>query len=583
MQKLFVFLLILVQSFFVQSNNITKLLDSAKIYSNSNYTKSLVFSNKALQLSKEIKSDTFLAKAYLLIGLVNYLKGNQDDALNAYYQSEILFEKSKNYNGLCEVSNEMGILYMKQKEKNAAKAILLKAIYYAKKAESISLIANSYNNLGLTYRDNEQADSAEYYFNLSYQNYSQVNDKLGMSYSLDYLSSVYMKINKLDLAEKNLLESVAIKNELNDKTGEAIAINNLGELYVLKNDLPKALTYFKAANDSAKKINYLDLMAYTYQMQTDIYAKQNDFVNAYKFATLYKETNEKVLNEKKIKAIEEYQTKYESEKKENKIKQQQLKIDNRNTILITLSIIFFLSIFAFYLLYNRYKLKQETKLQQELFNEQQKRSEAILEAEEMERQRIARDLHDGVGQLLSATKLNFNAITNTIILEDKTVELKLHKSISMIDDSIKEIRNISHNMMPATLQHYGIIAAISEFTDRMNQSEKSKIIFEHFDVNEAQLNKTAQLMLYRITQEIINNTIKHAEASTINIQLIGDEKELILTIEDNGKGFDVQQAMKKEGIGLKNIQLRVDYLKGNLHIDSTIEKGTTTIIEIPLS
>ena len=251
--------------------------------------------------------------------------------------------------------------------------------------------------------------------------------------------------------------------------------------------------------------------------------------------------------------------------------------------MISLSVIFILTLFAFYLLYNRYKLKQQTKLQQELFNEQQKRAEAVLEAEEMERQRIARDLHDGVGQLLSATKLNFNAITNDITLDNKQTEEKLHKSISMIDDSIKEIRNISHNMMPATLQHFGIIKAIEEFTDRMNLAGKSNINFEYFEVDEDKLNSTFKLMLYRITQEIINNTIKHADASNINIQLIGDENELVLTIEDNGTGFDVQKAMKEEGIGLKNIQLRVDYLKGILNIDSTIGKGTTTIIEIPLS
>ena len=404
-----------------------------------------------------------------------------------------------------------------------------------------------------------------------------------MSYSLDYLSAVYVNTNRLELAEEKLNQSIIIKNELNDKTGEAIAINNLGELFLQKNELQKALIYFKASADSSKKINYLDLEAYTYQMQADIYSKLNDYKNAYEYSNLYKQKNEILLNDKRIKAIEEYQTKYETEKKENEIKQQQLEINKRNTLLISLSVIFILTLFAFYLLYNRYKLKQQTKLQQELFNEQQKRAEAVLEAEEMERQRIARDLHDGVGQLLSATKLNFNAITNDITLDNKQTEEKLHKSISMIDDSIKEIRNISHNMMPATLQHFGIIKAIEEFTDRMNLAGKSNINFEYFEVDEDKLNSTFKLMLYRITQEIINNTIKHADASNINIQLIGDENELVLTIEDNGTGFDVQKAMKEEGIGLKNIQLRVDYLKGILNIDSTIGKGTTTIIEIPLS
>ena len=567
----------------VYSFNVNSILDSSKFYSSTNFSKSLKFSNQALLLSEKIKSDSLIAKSYLLIGLANYLNGNQDEALKNYFLSKNIVEKTSNYKAICEVDNELGILYIKQKKINDAKSVLTKSIYYATKAKDISLIANACNNLGLVYNDSKQLDSAEYYFNIAYKKYDQIQSKLGMSYSLDYLSAVYVNTNRLELAEDKLYQSIKIKNELNDKTGEAVCINNLGELYLQKNELQKALIYFKAAADSSKKINYLDLEAYTYQMQADIYSKLNDYKNAYEYSNLYKQKNELLLNEKRIKAIEEYQTKYETEKKESEIKQQQLKINKRNTLLISLSVIFLLSLLAFYLLYNRYKLKQQTKLQQELFIEQQKRSEAVLEAEEMERQRIARDLHDGVGQLLSATKLNFNAITNDIILENKQTEEKLHKSISMIDDSIKEIRNISHNMMPATLQHFGIIKAIEEFTDRMNLAGKSNINFEYFEVDEDKLNSTFKLMLYRITQEIINNTIKHADASNINIQLIGDENELVLTIEDNGTGFDVQKAMKEEGIGLKNIQLRVDYLKGILNIDSTIGKGTTTIIEIPLS
>lgn len=212
-------------------------------------------------------------------------------------------------------------------------------------------------------------------------------------------------------------------------------------------------------------------------------------------------------------------------------------------LLVVLLAALVLSFFLFRLFYYRYKFKQEQKLQQELVKEELKRSKAILESEENERQRLARELHDGVGQLLSASKLNLSSLTsNKCTPEEK---LRLQQSMDTLDDSIKEIRYISHNMVPDVLLNFGFVRAVQDFISRVNQTNKLKIHFESNGFEESMLDNTGKLMLYRIIQESVNNTIKYAEATQVSIQLSADTTEISLLMEDNGKGFDVDEAKQK--------------------------------------
>jgi two-component system NarL family sensor kinase len=312
-----------------------------------------------------------------------------------------------------------------------------------------------------------------------------------------------------------------------------------------------------------------------------LYFNQNKSDEAYLLLQESIIIKDSIINESSEQKIAELQAQFDTEKKKEQIAQQQLKISKRNVLLVVLLAVLVLSFFLFRLFYYRYKFKQEQKLQQELVKEELKRSKAILESEENERQRLARELHDGVGQLLSASKLNLSSLTsNKCTPEEK---LRLQQSMDTLDDSIKEIRYISHNMVPDVLLNFGFVRAVQDFISRVNQTNKLKIHFESNGFEESMLDNTGKLMLYRIIQESVNNTIKYAEATQISIQLSADTTEISLLMEDNGKGFDVDEAKQKGGIGLRNIQLRTDYLKGKLDIESSPKNGTTIIIEIPLS
>ena len=208
---------------------------------------------------------------------------------------------------------------------------------------------------------------------------------------------------------------------------------------------------------------------------------------------------------------------------------------------------------------------------------QQQRTQAVLEAEERERIRIARDLHDGIGQTLAAARMTLGNFMSQKRIESP----EIHSSLDLLEDSIKEIREISHNMMPSSLTKFGLSSALKQFTNKVNAAGKLEIELQIVGFKE-RFDEKIELMLYRIIQEIISNIIRHAEAKRVNIELVRHDDELILIIEDDGRGFDTANT-ENHGIGLKNIATRVEYLNGNVNFDSSIGRGTSVVIEIPLN
>lgn len=207
----------------------------------------------------------------------------------------------------------------------------------------------------------------------------------------------------------------------------------------------------------------------------------------------------------------------------------------------------------------------------------QQRTEAVLEAEERERIRIARDLHDGVGQLLAAARMALGKYISTQQITSQEVK----NATELLEDGIKEIREVSHNMMPGSLMKFGLTSALKQFVNKINSSGALKIDLQIVGLKE-RIDERIEMMLYRIIQEITSNILKHASATKVNIELIQHEAELILLIEDNGIGFDSNNP-ENQGIGLKNIATRVEYLNGSVIFDSAPNRGTSVVVEVPLN
>jgi signal transduction histidine kinase len=197
---------------------------------------------------------------------------------------------------------------------------------------------------------------------------------------------------------------------------------------------------------------------------------------------------------------------------------------------------------------------------------------------EKERSRLAKDLHDGLGGMLSGIKLTLGSFSGNMVLPVENAAI-FTKVIHQLDNTIEEMRRVAHSMMPEALLRFGLSEAIQDYCDGINESNIIKMKFTEIGLN-GDIEKPTEVVLYRIMQELSNNAIKHAAAKNIFIQLDKHEKGLTLTVEDDGKGFDITQI--KKGDGLQNIQSRIDYLKGSMEIHSKPGEGSTFIIEIPL-
>ena len=182
---------------------------------------------------------------------------------------------------------------------------------------------------------------------------------------------------------------------------------------------------------------------------------------------------------------------------------------------------------------------------------------------------------------MSAAKMNLSAFESSLQLQDASQKMALDKVITLVDESCREVRSVSHNMMPNALLKNSLAAAVQDFIDKLDS--KALNIHLYTEGLDQRLDSNTETVLYRVIQECVNNVIKHADANTLDISVIRDGDGISATIEDNGKGFDRQAADHRDGIGLKNILTRVEYLKGTVDFDSRPGQGTVVAVHVPLS
>lgn len=563
------------------------LLDSAKqiFRSKPDLAKNLLKKVKEEAIQK--KDHVSLINAELVAGNIAYFSGQHEVALKAYMDGLKVAEQYQLHLQISKVCNEIGTLFKKYKELPKALDYYKRALKEAETVKNAEQIANSYNNIGLIYEEEGKYEKAlgQYQKGLAY--YQSNKDKLGESYSLEYIGYVYGLMKNYDLAITNLQKSLDLRIELKDNYGVAISLIELTEIFRDQQNYQLAAAYAKRAISFSEAINYPDMLQKGYALLAEIYEREKNFPAAYKAHQQYTAVKDSLFNIAKSKQINELQTQYETAQKQQQINLlnkentiHKLKLTQRDGIIMIISIAFLFFLLLAYLLYNRYRLKQQARLQEEVIIQQDLATKAVLTAEENERKRIAGELHDGLGQMFSAVKLNLSALSQDLVFKDQHNEQMFDKTIHLVDESCKEVRLISHQMAPNVLLKAGLTNAVRDFIDKID-ARKLKVNLTTFGLQD-RLDQNIEIVLYRVIQETVNNVIKHAAANTLDIQLTKDEEGVNVMIEDNGKGFDTASLDKFEGIGLKNIRSRVSYLKGTVDFSSTPSSGTLVAIHIPL-
>lgn len=551
----------------------------------SNFPKAIQYYTQALNIFTALNVPLEVGKANLNIAtsynsLLDFVNSIQY-ALKALK----IFEQLNDPNGAGRVLNLLGISSSAQKDYKEALEYFKQYNTLAKKAKDTIEMASSYNNVGSTFQQLNKLDSAIYYLKLSSQLHAKKKNITGLGTNYENIGKLYNDKKDLKNALVYFEKSLVAYQSNGDRKFMSHSYFNIGNVYKQLKDTSNAIKWLDRAVKLANDVSEKEILERAYQGLSEIKAADSQYKVAYEHLKKSGQAGDSILNLSKNKIVEELKTKYEVEKKNllienNKIEiaNQKLKVQKRNIQLIALGVVLLLVLLVAYFIYNRRKLKAKAQLQQEINKQQDLAARAVLDAEERERRRIAGDLHDGVGQMLSAALMNLNSLLQKLNLKGDA-SLQAEQTLSLVNDSYDEMRSISHQMMPNALIKSGLAIAIKDFLNKIDK-DIIKISLETVGLKQ-RLDEQTETVLYRVIQETVNNVIKHSEANQLNIVLIKDDEGVSATIEDNGKGFDKTKTNLKAGIGISNIYSRVGFLRGTVDIDSAPGKGTLIAIYIP--
>ncbi|HMH24148.1 MAG TPA: sensor histidine kinase [Puia sp.] len=388
--------------------------------------------------------------------------------------------------------------------------------------------------------------------------------------------------------------STARSNHFKYQTTSALKI--IGLCYEQLADYAQARKYLlmamqEAANESTFQAEKIEIL----QELVNVEKKTNNGAQAFIYLEQLNILKDSLNIQASKKSVAEIENKYQAAEKGKRIAQLQaekeiqiLSIRQKSLLnyflissVLALLIVGFLGFRNFR---NRHLLaKKQDELHQQRIGELEKDRQLVavdsmLKGQEDERSRLAKDLHDGLGGLLSGVKFSLSNMKDNLIVTPDNMAV-FERSLDMIDTSIKELRRVAHNMMPEMLTKFGLDEALKEYGNTINSAKLLVVKYQSFGM-EARLDKSVEIIIYRIVQELLNNILKHAAATEAFVQIMREGNRLNVIVEDNGKGFDAALPENNMGAGLLSVRSRVDYLKGQLAIDAKPGKGTLVNIEL---
>lgn len=616
------------------TDSITNLLETRK---SDDKVLPLIF--KLKEEAKQNKLPYEFANAFLLESNFYFLTSEWAPAIKAAKEALEASKKIQNTSEKIEIEvkalNSIGYVYSYQGDFAEALSTRLKALEIADKGpcknetmgDLLSWIADDYRHLyqydkAIQYLERSRKylpemdveANVDFYYTYcqSLAGLNRLGDAKKMLQELDdYIknsknlseydaNTAYLQATKLHgeyaLADKNYDKAIHYYNkylyyskELKNKVHIAIAYNKIAGTYEKKGDSNKALEYFKLSYNQCIDDGSIDYAFKNANAIAKIYADNKDFQNAFLYSQSAFQLKDSLNATERVKELNFLEAKYQAGQREKEITELQLKNTQHelNTIKTNrwMSIVGIFFMAAIIILGLSYRNSRQKRLiveqeKQNLERQQQVISlQAMINGQETERSRIAKDLHDSMGGTFSTLKMYLSSLEHQI--DNQEHQNLLKKCIQTVGTAANEMRGIAHNMMPEVLIKFGLIKAVEEMAANVNLSKQLEINFQHFGINPNEKFDTSfEYMIYRILQELLNNIIKHSDATEAIVQIIKENNLLHITVEDNGKGFKVLK--NSEGMGLTSVKERVEYLKGKLTIDSKSLEGTSVTMEFIL-
>lgn len=577
---------------------------------------------RAVQLSGQIGDTYGKARSAALLGIVYSDNAAFAEALTWYDRAIFHFKKLGNLIELGKVYNNAGNVYFRQHDFEPAITSFLNAVDAFEKANARHHLAQVYDGIGNTFHSVNENEKSLRYLVMAEALARENRDTALLCRTLNNSCMALTALKREREAVNRFLEVLKMADKGTSQTTRFLVRSNLANSYANFKMTDSALYYIRQAEALALQSNtppyyLMDIYlcyAKVYE-SSDQWAKAKDYmfkartiaetigskdglwkvygnlVRIYAHLGMSRESiaaydrfgdiNDSIQGEKMHARVNELETKYRTLQKDKELSDKQLAIEQQQAslkrkdlmIVITIIAMVTLLIVGFLIWLG---VRQKQKLQWLMIQKEHEllAVKAMMEGEERERSRIARNLHDGIGSILSAARLNMDSLGHQVV-QLPTIPA-YRESMTLLKDATAEIRETAHNLLPVILQEEGLLEAVKAFCQKVN-SNKLRVTFQAFG-EPTRYNNHFELMVYRTIQELINNVIKHADASGTIVQLTFTDDMLSITVEDDGKGFDPGNMEGGKGLGIHSLHTRMKAFQGKVDIHSSPE-GTSIHVE----
>lgn len=486
-------------------------------------------------------------------------KNQYDQALESLQLARGYAEKLNDKKNLALILSNMGSIYFShQPDKNVAREYILKSNSLIDSSIHYNILARNYGRLANVAMAVDDEPTAKKYLDKAYK-IVQLSDNLPVrAYVIGSMAILASGEDRMEESIRYLQESIRIKRELDQRRALQNDLLNISEAYMQVKDYGNAERSLKEVGEIARSLKDNVYLKYYYERASMLDSLKGNYKGAYSNYKLAMQYKDSTFSAQHFRDVREIQEKYEAEQREKTIAEKELEIEQqkyRQVVILGTSAVGILVFVVVLIVYRARSKKQQNDL----------RLHTIVKTQEEVQQRIARDLHDGLVQVLGAAKMSLQAIGPDT--EMSVLQKQIRNTSEIIDEAVTEARTISHEVLPYSLLKDGLVSALEELFSRSLSSYE----FEHSKIG---INEDEAINIYRIAQELVNNVKKYAESAHVSVSLKENSEHIRFLFIDNGPGFDINTVAK--GAGLSNIATRAELIGATISIKSEVGRGTIT-------
>jgi two-component system NarL family sensor kinase len=550
-----------------------------------NYRRASNLLKESLEIRKQLNDSPGIASSYNKLGIIDQKQGRLKEALEHQISALKIYQKLGQDKWIGYSLNNIAIILQNLGNLEKSLDYHQKALGYRIKLKDQAGEASSYGNMANIFIRMKDTISAISYYEKAIELARKTKEEELISANISNISNIYMGQKNYSKALKLYSESLEIRERLGDSKGISSTLARMGMVYTETGQYKEAAQAFNRSLKLAKSISVIEEELSALLGLAKLKALTNQLDSSFIMMKTYIAAKDSVYDARIKQQILDVQSQYETDKLEQDLElvkkekeNTEIKLSQRKTELWLLIFVMISITGAAIFLFYRHQSRQKAAANAERISEQETRMSAVFQAQEEERRRIAKELHDGIGQTISAIKMNYQSLSGKAV--EKELAPDFEKIGKMLENAGAEVRIISHQMLPKELEQFGLVPAVEGMLSLNLENAPLKYQFEHSGFTE-RIGSQIELAMFRVLQELISNVIKHSKANLLTVQLVKLKSHVVLNVSDNGIGFDVE-CKEKNGIGLLNIASRIDAIKGHLHYESEPGKGTSVTIRTPI-